>query len=459
MGLPFVLVVPLSWGQAAAGDGAWSRAEVEPAAPVLAVRERTGAWLVAEGERLLRREGSAERTLGCTLTGGTGAILRLAPDPAGPTFVVAEHGLFLVDPEVEVADPIELGPGAPGGRVTSLEVDRERRLWVATTEAFGVCDPCFFWGRTLAGEAGPPAAGPYSVRAEDAGTLLLTTSAGTWRYAPDRGDPPRIRSLLVDGEPVEAGSALSRAHGATLRVRATAEAMGGASLRYRLDRHHVWRAFEGELVLGDIDPGRHSLELIALDRDLRRSPPFVLQLRVDYPFYYGKRFLVGSTLAAALLLLGFFVARARRAGDVARRHPLLSTGIALCLSAQVAAALFPHAKGWPFVGFTMYTQRYGDFDLVYDEILAGLRPNGASYRILEGALGVAVDSRWQVLGPLIDGGDEVARDYLTRCRQRHPNSPVVGIQVQARRRRLTEHGPVPVAALVLRHYAEDPRDG
>lgn len=457
MGL-FLPLVALLCVRAPGDEQLWSPASVEPAEPVLTVRERTGAWLVAEGERLLRRKGAEEKTLGCTLSGGTGRILQLAPDPAGATFVVAERGLFLIDPEVEVTDPIELGQGAPPGDVRSLHVDRERRVWMATSEAFGVCDPFFFWGRTFEGGARPPASGPYSVRADDAGVLLLATADGTWRYVRDAGERPRIVAVDADGERIAAGAALRRSHGAALRLRVAAEAAGGASLRYRLDRHHVWRAFEDELVLADVAPGRHTLEVVALDRDLRRSEPFALELRVDYPFYYGKAFVAGVALAAAVLTLGFFVRRARRAGQ-GQRRPLLSTGIVLLFATQIAAALFPHAKGWPFVGFTMYTQHYGEFDLVYDEILAGLRPSGASYRILEGALGVAVDSRWQVLGPLIDGGDEVARDYLARIRARHPNSPVVGIQVQARRRRLTEHGPVSVAALVLGHYAEDAQDG
>lgn len=487
-----LLALLLAAAPAQAQPGPWSPAQEELAPPLLALEERTGTRLAAEGERLVRRgpgAGAGGLELRCTLPGGTGRILQLAPDPAGPVLVVAERGLFVTDAEVDVLDPLELGPGAPPGAIRAVHVDAGRRVWVATESAVGACDPFFFWGRTLAAQAAPPAPGPYDLRGAADGSLLVATSGGTWRYVPDRGAPPAIRSVALDGADVAPGTVLDRAHGATVRVAALAEGAGapgngaggedgagaapgapgeggegGATLRYRLDRHHVWRPVEGELVLADLDPGRRLLELIAVDRDLRRSDPFALVLDVAYPRRYGRAAVAGTAAAAGLCVLSLFGWRARRAGGrAAWWRALLSTGLVLLFGAQTLAALFPHAKGWPFVGFTMYTQHYGEYDLVYDEILAGVRPNGRSFRILEGGLGVAVDSRWQVLGPLVDegasGGDEVARDYLARFRRRWPASQVVAIQAQARRTRLTAEGPVAVAPLVLRHYREPEAGG
>jgi hypothetical protein len=65
-----------------------------------------------------------------------------------------------------------------------------------------------------------------------------------------------------------------------------------------------------------------------------------------------------------------------------------------------------------------------------------------------------VDEIWQVARPLIDRGEPALRDFLAAWRQRFPGTLVCGLQVQARRARLTSTGPVPIAPLVLAHYRE-----
>ena len=89
----------------------------------------------------------------------------------------------------------------------------------------------------------------------------------------------------------------------------------------------------------------------------------------------------------------------------------------------------------------------------------GLAPGGAELVIDPQTLGLALDGRWQALHPLIDGGERVARAYLAAFRRRFPRSPILGLQVQARRTRLTPEGPRAVAPLVLYHFEEpgDPR--
>ncbi|NOT30429.1 MAG: hypothetical protein HOP15_08270, partial [Planctomycetes bacterium] len=46
--------------------------------------------------------------------------------------------------------------------------------------------------------------------------------------------------------------------------------------------------------------------------------------------------------------------------------------------------------------------------------------------------------------------------YLDSWRARFPDAGTRGLQVQARRSRLTPRGPVAIAPLVLAHYREDP---
>ena len=137
----------------------------------------------------------------------------------------------------------------------------------------------------------------------------------------------------------------------------------------------------------------------------------------------------------------------------------MSTAVFLVCAVQVLAGLFPHAKGWPFVGYSMYSERYDADQVIHEGVLVGLRPDRRELAIDPQALGVAVDDRWQTLRPLIDGGDAAAAGYLARYRARFPRSRLVGLQVQARRVRLTARGPIRVAPLVLAHYLEEEAGG
>jgi hypothetical protein len=203
------------------------------------------------------------------------------------------------------------------------------------------------------------------------------------------------------------------------------------------------------------DPGAHSLEIIALDQDLERSEPLALRLDVDYPLYYDGRFVVSALAIAAVLALAFFVFAGRaRSGRFQPVRALVSTALLLAFTLQAVAGLEPHAKGWPFVGFGMYTRAYRENEIIYEEQLVVLRPNGDELPIRPEGAGVSVDSIWQVARPLIDRGEPALRDFLADWRERFPGAPAAGLQVQARRARLTRDGPVPIAPLVLAHYRE-----
>ena len=416
------------------------------------LRPGFGAVLVLEDGRLSRRADGGGESLGVSIGEDTGRVLDASVDPAGLVFVAAEAGLFVVDGRSKHLDPVALEDGGPEGAPTSVHVDARRRLWVATETAVGVLDPSFYWGRTL-GPDELPGSGPYRLEPGEDGGLVIHGTAGSLVYRPDDGEPPRVVSCEVNGKPWSGGK-LAATYRDAIKVVATGAGIGGASLRYRLDGHHVWHPIEGELVLDRLSPGSHRLDIVAIDRDLNRSDLTSVGLRIDYPFYYGRAFViaVGTVLSAVTMLL--FVLRARGAGAAAYGRALLSTGLVLVIGVQILAGLVPHNKAWPFVGYSMYSQRYHQDGAIYDAQLVGLGESGGTWEIAPQALGVAVDGRWQVLHPIIDGGDAAARDVVERYRERFPNQAIIGVQVQAKRMRLTAKGPVRVAPLVLAHYRE-----
>lgn len=410
------------------------------------LRERGGTTLELRDGVLERRDSDGVRELGCTDREGPGRVLDLAADPAGVTFVVAERGLFLAGPTSEHLDPIELLDGAPPGSPTAVHVDARRRVWLATDEAVGVIEPSFYFGRTLAPEL-LPGPGPYTLGPGPNGAVRINGAP----YAPDAGPPPRVLELRVDGEAWDGDDTLERTYREPIRIGASGEANGGATFRYRLDGHHVWRDLGEELVLDDVAPGNHTLDVIALDRDLNRSAPARIRMRIAMPFYYGKGFVVAVAAITGALVLAGFLLRARSAGGGLWRA-IVSTGLVLVLGLEVLAALIPHNKGWPFVGFSMYSDKIEEGDAIFESVLIGVTPNGREFLIPPGSVGVAIDSRWQVLGPIIDGGDAAAEEFLAAYRERFPDRVIGALQVQARRVRITDRGPIPVAPLILSHH-------
>jgi hypothetical protein len=416
------------------------------------VTEAGGSVLVLEQGRLYRERSGRRTELRCTDKRGPGRVLDLALDPAGLVFIAAERGLFVVGPYVEVIDPVARLDGAPGGRPTSVHVDAQRRVWLATETAAGVLEPSFGWGRTLA-PVDLPGDGPFRISAHD-GALALSGAAGAAAYAPDAGPQPCITRVLLDGLELAEGARLERAPGGVLALSVAGEARGGATFRYRFDRHHVWLALPAEHELPLPHPGAHLLEIVAVDQDLRRSAPRSLRLAIAYPVYYGGRFVTLSVASMAALGLVLFLVTGRTRGRARVARAVVSTCIAVALVLQLVAGSVPHARGWPFVGFGMYTRSFAAGEVVYEEQLVMLRPDGSELFVRPESPGVAVDEFWQVGRPLIDGGPPALRAFLADWRGRFPATKVCGLQLQARRARLTRAGPVQVAPLVLAHYRE-----
>ncbi|HEX6884187.1 MAG TPA: hypothetical protein VF530_12485 [Planctomycetota bacterium] len=427
-----------------------------PDPPVeLALTETSGARLVVVEGRLFRERGATRTAIGDGVEPAPGRVLALAADPAGLTFVAAEGGLYVLGPSVAVLDPVEPEGDVPGGRPTSVHVDAARRVWFASAEGVGVLEPSHFHGRRLVSPGLAP--GPsYALAGTPDGRLAIRWEGGEHVHDPAAAPAPRVTSVRVDGEPVTSGATLRRPSGGELVLELTGEAAGGAAFRYRVDGHHVWRSLPPDGRLAMPNPGRRTLELVAEDEDLDTSAPFLVKLEIAYPFYFAGRFVLGSALVVGLALLALFARGLRDASGRAQPlRALVSAALALVLVLQVLAGLVPHAKGWPFVGFGMYTKRFPRDGLIYAERIVVLRPDGSERIVPVQSAGVIVDEPWEVIRPLIDRGEPALRAYLEAWRARNPGEAASGLQVQAQRSRLTAHGPVSVAPLVLAHFREN----
>jgi hypothetical protein len=453
--LTVVCLASRAWAQ----DAAWSPAgEPFPDRRELEVAERPGSALRVDGDRLVRRRNGAESVLACTSPEGTGAIRDLALDPSGLVFVAAGRGLFVVSAEVDALDPVKLADGAPEGLPRSVFVDARRRLWIATEREIGVVDPSFGWGRAMSVEDGLPGGPPYRLVGDSDGSLLVETASGVFRYRPDQGPAPVVTRLEVDGKTFGPGDTVTGVYGKTFFVAAEGTAAGGATFRRRLDRHHIWREL-GVEPIEDIHPGEHVLEVIAIDRDLRRSAPAAIPISFSLPPQYEKAFVlkIGALLVA--LVTAFFAWRARRSGGgrAAWLRAPISAAIAIAIGVQILAGIVPHAKGWPFIGFSMYTNTYEENWVIYDGGVFGIEPGGTTRKLDYHGVVAFADDRWQVIGPIVDGGPGFSREWVERYNALHPEEKIVGLQARADRRRLTPEGPVRIAPLVFSSWREPER--
>lgn len=425
----------------------------------LVVREADGRTLEASGDTLVRARygpGTPSRTrVPCTLQGGPGVIHALASDPLGITYVAAERGLFMISPEVDALDPVELQDGAPPGVPLAIVMDARRRLWIATDQAFGCVDPVMFFGRTFGAADSVPDAKAATLGADRDGSLILVTDEGVYRYRPDAGEPPAIHSILANGEPAAAGSTIPLAPGAPFEIRLEGSALGGVTFRHRWDDRLPLRPADGGTILRrGLAPGHRRIEIVALDRDLNATPVRTLHVKVGWPLYWSPPVVLALGALTGLGFAGIRFAWPAGGDHDARRRAFLSAVLALGIGLQLLAAAVPHARGWPLVGFSMYTGLYEPGDLALRFVIEGLGPGGERRKIQ------AEDTRldyleWHIVRPLATGGARAGSAFVAWYNRLHPDRPISGVEARMYRWRLSREGPVPVAPIILAHYEED----
>ncbi len=456
------------------------------AVPALAEGPRVAAEsrLERDGARLEVREGRLVRVAGADVAelealGGPeadvvmGWVWDLAPDPSGLTYVAAERGVFVVAPGVTTVAEVVRQEGAPSGAPRSVAMDGRRRLWIATEKGVGVIDVNLGWGLCLP-PSELPGPGPFRLRTEGE-DLVVQGASGEKRWS-GLGDPAAEGAfdwleVRVNGTPLDRAAAappsLELALGDVPIIQASAStgaAGPGAAgkgaratkwiARYRVNGHHWLRSLDDDEALCDLAPGRHRLEIFGYDGLLRRSRPWAVELLVRAPFYYRKSFLVGAVgvLGAGILLL--FTLRARRRGTPPARV-LASSAILGTICLQVAAGIWPHAKGWPFVGYSMYSEPFDPTGYVHEALLHFQDDRGRLHSRSAYSMGLAIDNPWQVLHPLIyDNGPAVDRMWSIMPTL-FPGKRITSFQVVSERTKLTTKGPAQVPHLVLAHFERE----
>ena len=386
-----------------------------------------------------------------------GEVYELLAEPGGLVFIAAEHGLYVSHALAEATDRIELiGTQLEpfdGLAVRSLaaDIDRDgrRRLFTVCGDALLVIDPSFFWGAAWTADELPGEGVPRAVRIRD-GVLGLLTSEGTYQLALGAHERPQAPQVSL--------GATEFKYGVPLDVELGRPA-NWASVRHRLDTHHVWlesaqELSDGALHLETPRPGKHALDLVVVDDLLIRSEPARVEFAVSYPSSLPKGFDLLLMLGVPLTCFGVWVLIGRRylSGTArALSRLVLGTAAIAIVGLQVLSGLFPQAKGWPFVGFSMYTGVWSEGDLVFRESLGGIAPEGWTFDMRPFAPGGAIDNPRQVLNPLIEDGEAAAKAWARAAIAERPEMRLGGVQARARRTRLLSSGPVEIAPLILSH--------
>ncbi|MBL8730491.1 MAG: hypothetical protein JNM25_18885 [Planctomycetes bacterium] len=425
------------------------RAAVPAARPVLVLSAEVRLALTAGQLRLVTA--GAQRPVGCTVAGGAGTVHAMAQNRFGTVFVAAENGLFVLDAAHPVLDPMDLRDGVPPGTPQSLLVDDRDRLWLCTDQAFGVVDARFGFGRTFAETDGLPAAPFARIASDGAGRILLAARDGTFAYTPDVGPEP------ATANPGAATARLVASPAGEVALDLVVHGRGTVSLRQRRQHDHQLRAMDGATLRG-LRPGEHTVEVHAVDRDLRRRVVATYDVRVPLGPVLDLRVLPVIALAVAGLLFGFAFRAARAATSPVRRVVMAAGGSALVFvcGLQVLAACLGHGRSWPFVGFSMYTETWHRDSVLYKPRLQGLLADGSLVLGAEAETGLLQDGYWQMLAEVVFGGGPAQREFLARWNAgRHAGLPrLTGFRLVDGRIRLSADGPVDTAPTVLVVYEE-----
>ena len=347
----------------------------------------------------------------------TGAIHCLERDPAGATYVGAAEGLFIIGDDASMLERVTLPEGAPPGAPRELRIDAQRRLWIRTDTAFGCVDLLRERATTLADADG---------------------------YRPDTGPPPRITAVTVNGKPLAAGAPVRVTYPGTITLEF--EGSGRGTLHFAIlsdwsGRHGTRKQRDGTFRTTRLDPGSLTLAAVAIDQDLNESEPVLIPVEVAWPKLMDPARVRFAALAIVAILLGIFWKAGWRAG--------VSGVLVVCLGGQLLAAVIPHARGWPFVGFGMYTVLTHEDDVVGAQVLELIAEDGSTRRI----------DMYREIGHYpgqIAHHVTYRRDVARRVAARLGGA---GVQLRVLRYRLTEDGPVPLTPRIKARYVGQDDDG
>jgi hypothetical protein len=421
-------------------------------------------YVVAGEARVVRRSRGVETELRCLEGRETGAIAALARHPHGTVWVAAERGLFVAADGCDVLDRVDLEGGEPPGTPVGVACADPERVWLLTSEALCAVETRQLFWSVVESEGLPPP--PYSaLDVKRDGALEIVHAAGRDRFEPGRSSrAPQEPRLRIAGREIRGGDVIELAYGEPLRL----EIAPGRGERWmwRDAARFRWKPFDvnvretGEAEIPMVRPGRHSLRAVAFDSQLRRSAPLAIEVDVAYPDSLDPRrlaagALLGLSLAAGLTLRSAL--RRRRSWREAWKA-LLSVALAACVALQLAAAAFPHAKGWPFIGFTMYTSVSRRDDVAYRHELSGVRPDGSRRPLAPPGAKFGKFETERALQPFLHDEDGVRERFLAEWNAAHPEDPLAGLVDLCRRRRMRPEGAVEVPPIVMLVHPVELRD-
>ena len=429
-GSPATITLAMAaWAAACCAQG-WQplAAPTSPPPPCTALRESPGMELVIERGRVGRT--MEDGVLELQPTNGVPVEPRtLAVSPSGAIYVAAANGLFVTHREVRTIDRLDFDEGGPRGAVVGIVADRIDRLWLATPTQLFVVHAGLWFHREHTAADGLPSPPFLGLHAEPGGRLVLRTAAGDWAYAPDARAPVLDDARVVDVAP-----------GGKARLVASGAGDGALTYRYRIPSHHLLRAAGPEIDLRR--PGRHTILVYGLDRDLDVSAP--RELTVDVPFApeLDARHAAAAAAAFGSLLGAWLWVQARRRGCTHRRG-LLDAGLAFVVSLQLGMAMTGIGRTYPFIGFTMYGEVYRKGDQLFTPAIVARHPDGVR-SAHAGNLAFATDGVWRHVVSLLYGERAVQQAFVANC-----DADVTAVELRIQRSRLTADGPREVAPIVL----------
>jgi hypothetical protein len=408
----------------------------------------SAAYAIASNGAVVRLDGEALVPLRALPGREPGRARALASDAAGTLYVAAAGGVFIAAPDCDVLDRVDFDGAAPRGEPVGVAVADSERLWLLTsTQLYAVETRQFLCSELDVGLPAPP----YSALIErGSGRFEIAHAGGA--HVVELGELPAIawgeaRALnprrRADGViELEFGAPLELA----LEARDDLRWMWRDATRFR------WLPLEGERARIEFTrPGRQSVHVIAFDRALRRSPQRVFEVDVAYPEALetdALALLVGIP-ALAVIAVGAALAWRRDRSVRALWKGFLGAALFCVVALQLCAAAVPHSKGWPFLGFSMYTRLSFRDSLSYRHEFLGLAPDGSWHPLAPpgGAYGKYENER--ALQPFIHDTDGRRARFLAEWNAAHPSARLIGIADLCRRRRMTPAGPVDVPRQVM----------
>lgn len=439
------------------------RLEAEPSSPALEraleLRERDGATLRAVGDRVLRTREGVETELGCTLEGGTGRIFEIVTQKHGASFLAAERGVFTIAPEVEELDPIHRLDGGPQDAPTGIALaPDETTLWVTSARGLGCIDLVQFYGTSIDAKALPQGT-IEDVDVNARGEVRVSIDGRVLRMQLPAA--PVLRVQRVEGEAWKEGERRRLASN-RLRIEAEAKSVAPCTLRFRWRGRHLWRPFPADGWIPRVEPGAQSYDIVALDGAMQRSEIVRVDVEVPYPKAFEKRTLLAIALGFLALLCALFAWLAK-SGRLAAATPAarwtkaaLSVFAAFVVCVQIATGIEPHARSWPFVGFTMYTQKFRARSSIFETKFVGLHRDGSRSELNPLLAGRHMDGEWMAALPLVyDPAREAPRfvDDYNRATGLQGARELVGVQIVEHRKRLTRRAPIDVAPILWVHWS------